>query len=78
MEALSDFFDQSLPPADTQLDPWLKKFWDLESLGIADHEPSVYEEFVKRITFRGGHYEVHLPWKEPHPPLNDHYQLSLD
>ena len=69
---------QSLSADDTHLDFWLKRFWDLEAIGIADQEPSVYEDFVKKISFNDGHYEVHLPWKEPHLPLDDHYQLSLD
>ena len=52
----------------------LKKFWDLESLGIKP--PSVYEEFLEKLTYNGDHYEVHLPWKATHPPLPDNYELS--
>ena len=63
----------SLSLTDAHLDSQLKKFWDLEALGIEDNEPSVYEEFEKKISFKDGRYEVHLPWKEPHPPLEDHY-----
>ena len=63
---------------DTPLDSQLQKFWDLEVLGIQDHETSVYDEFVKKISFKDGRYEVHLPWKEQHPPLGDHYQMSLN
>ena len=43
----------------------LKAFWELESLGIKLEEPSVYEEFKRTITFKDGHYEVHLLWKSP-------------
>ena len=64
--------------AGTNLDTQLMKFWDLETLGIQRNEPYVYEEFTEMITFKDGRYEVHLPWKEPRPPLEDHYQLSLD
>ena len=67
-----------LPPDDVHLDSQLQKFWDLETLGIQDHEPSVYDEFMKKISFKDSRYEVHLPWKEPHQPLGDHYQLSLN
>ena len=63
---------------DTPLDSQLQKFWDLEVLGIQDKETSVYDEFVKKISFKDGRYEVHLPWKEQHPPLGDHYQMSLN
>ena len=52
----------------------LKKFWDLESLGVKP--PSVYEEFLEKLTYNGDHYEVHLPWKVTHPPLPDNYELS--
>ena len=45
------------------LDNSLKAFWELESLGIKQDEPSVYEEFTKNIKFMNGRYEVSLPWK---------------
>ena len=64
--------------SDTGLEFQLKQFWNLETLGIQDNEPSVYEEFEKKITFKGSRYEVQLPWKESHLPLCDHYQLSLN
>ena len=52
----------------------LKKFWDLESLGIKT--PSIHEEFLENLTHRGDHYQVNLPWKATHPPLPDNYELS--
>lgn len=58
------------------LDESLKRFWDLETLGIREDENSVYEEFEKSVTSRDGRYEVQLPWKEPHPVLPDNYNLS--
>lgn len=70
-------FSHSLT-AGTNLDTQLMKFWDLETLGIQRNEPSVYEKFTEMITFKDGRSEVHLPWKEPRPPLEDHYQLSLN
>lgn len=39
--------------------------------------PSVYEEFVEKLLFKGDHYEVSLPWKATHPPLPENYELSL-
>lgn len=57
------------------LDGNLRTFWDLESLGITPR--SVYEEFEENITFDGNRYEVHLPWKVPHPLLPDNYGLSV-
>ena len=52
----------------------LKKFWDLESLGIKT--PSIHEEFLENLTYRGDHYQVNLLWKVTHPPLPDNYELS--
>ena len=44
--------------------------------GRKEDECSVYEDFKRNVSFREGRYEVHLPWKEPHPELTDNYELS--
>ena len=62
-------------PTEPSLDDQLRQFWELESLGIAKNEPSVYESFVQRITFDGKRYQVGLPWKEGHLPLPDNLEL---
>ncbi|XP_065902306.1 uncharacterized protein [Dysidea avara] len=59
------------------LDSTLKKFWDLESLGVNQDTPDVYAEFERRISFKDGRYEVALPWKETHGALSSNYELSL-
>ena len=68
-------------PSDLQyLDDNLQRFWDLESLGILPRSithPSVQEQFDDTICFVNGRYQVRLPWKESHPPLNDHHSLCL-
>ena len=61
--------------AEVALDDCLKRFWDLESLGIVSEETSVHEKFVQKIRFDGQRYEVSLPWKESHPQLPDHREL---
>lgn len=61
---------------DTNLDSVLRRFWDLESLGIVSDEPSVYEKFMRGITFNNMRHEVHLPWKDEHTILPDNYELS--
>ena len=58
-----------------RLDGSLQRFWDLESLGVRPR--SVYEEFEERITFENDRYELHLPWKLPHPVLPHNYELSI-
>ena len=57
------------------LDAGLRRFWELNSLGILKNEQSVYEKFTQQISLKQGRYEVHLPWKESHPPLPDSYEL---
>ena len=57
-------------------DQQLRRFWDLESLGISKEEKSVAEEFTSTIGFKAGRYHVELPWKEHHPLLPDNYEMS--
>ena len=64
-------------PENNDLIGELKRFWDLESLGISSSEQSVYSQFINTITFRHGRYEVLLPWKDTHPTLPDNYETSL-
>ena len=59
------------------LDNEIKKFWELEALGIQPEEASVYEEFTNTISRKDGRYEVQLPWKHSHPVLPDNYKASL-
>ena len=59
------------------LDNEMKKFWELESLGIQPQEASVYEKFTNTISHKGGRYEVRLPWKHSHPLLPDNHKSSL-
>ena len=59
------------------LDDNVKKFWDLESLGIEQGMPDIYADFERQISFRKSRYEVNLPWKETHSTLPTHYELSL-
>ena len=65
-------------PSDSSnsLDNSLKAFWELESLGIKQDEPSVYEEFTKNIEFMNGHYEVSLPWKPSQKKLHSNFTLA--
>ena len=62
-------------PLEPSLDDRLKRFWELESLGITQNEASPYDKFVQRIKFDGQRYDVNLGWKEYHPPLPDHLNL---
>ena len=55
----------------------LQKFWDLETLGIKEHETSVYDKFSNDITFTGERYQAKLPFKDNHPMLPDNYTVKL-
>ena len=55
----------------------LNSFWEMENLGIAEREKTLYDDFKAHISFRNGRYQVALPWKEYREPLSDNYLLSL-
>jgi len=63
-------------PLNNDLTGGLKRFWDLESLGISSPEQSVHSQFIDSISFEHGRYEVHLPWRDVHPVLPDNYETS--
>ena len=62
-------------PNEQKFHDQLRRFWELESLGIMKDESSVYEKFVQQISFDGQRYQVSLPWKENHPSLPDNFEL---
>ena len=39
----------------------LRKFWELEALGIHPKEDSVHDQFVERAQLKDSRYEVRLP-----------------
>ena len=61
---------------DCDLDQRLKKFWNLETLGIKEGEIPAYNQFIEGITFQEGRYCVQLPWKSTHLPPPDNFNLS--
>ena len=62
---------------DDHLNSSLKKFWDLDTLGIKEAEDSLIERFSSDIVFKEGRYKVKLPWRDNHPILPSNYQMSL-
>ena len=57
--------------ADESLDNQVRKFWEIESLGILPGVNPV-------INLYEGRYCVGLTWKDNHPVLPDNYQLSVN
>ena len=55
----------------------VKKFWELESIGVSPHEGTVHDKFLDTIRWCDGRYEVSLPWKEQHALLPDNYALPV-
>lgn len=64
-------------PVEEGLDVNLKKFWELESLGIEMEVSNVLKNFNDKISFHNKLYQVSLPWKVAHPVLPDNRLLSL-
>ena len=62
-----------------EIDSTLKKFWEIEALGI-EEECESHDEFLKSykkgIKHNGERYEVALPRKEEHPRLPDNYGIA--
>lgn len=65
------------PVSNSDLSDKLHSFWELESLGTERVEKSVHNKFKEKYSLRNGRYEVSLPSKEFHDPLQDTYVLSL-
>ncbi|XP_044184810.1 uncharacterized protein LOC122964955 [Acropora millepora] len=55
----------------------VKKFWEIESIGVSPHEGTVDDKFLDTIRACDGRYEVSLPWKEQHALLPDNYALAV-
>ena len=76
----SNHVSQQPPPDDT-----LRKFWELESIGIKEEtrQPMTVEEKVamtkveETLTFENGRYTVGIPWREGEPRLGNNYDAAL-
>jgi len=60
----------------SELNSLLKRFWDLESIGIITTEPPLtpedklaWNKVNKSLKFNGKHYEVADPWRDDSPQL---------
>ena len=51
----------------------VKKFWELEAIGVLTQGETMDEKFLDTIYLSKGRYEVSLSWKEQHALLQDSY-----
>ena len=59
-----------------ELESQVKRFWELESLGINKYEQSFYEEYLNTICRNEyNRYEVRLPFKENHSLIHGSFEL---
>ena len=67
---------------DAQTDKQLHAFWELESLGITSErsespdDVEALQRFEETSIFKDGRYQVELPWRQNHPPLQDNYRIA--
>ena len=61
----------------TRLNESLERFWKLESIGILPEESSVFDRFSNEIERVDNRYQVRLPFKEHHKPLNENYGVAV-
>ena len=52
----------------------LKRFWEVEAIGIAAEEENEKSTFELNPEYRDGRYYVNAPEKKIHPPLCDNYK----
>lgn len=67
-----------------KLSQQLQAFWEVEHMGILDHESEeptehpVFTEFKRTIRKKDGRYEVCLPWKDNAPELDCNLKEAKD
>jgi len=76
--------EPTLPEKDTlELNNLLKRFWDLESIGIIPTGPQLtpedklaWDKVNKSLKFNGQHYEVAVPWRDERPQLPNNLPMA--
>ena len=72
---------------DHSLTDMLKRFWDLESIGItpinsrtaemSPNEKLAWKKVSESVKLNDGYYEVAVPWKKQRPSLPNNAELAL-
>ena len=67
----------------SQLNSLLKRFWDLDSIGIISTEPQLtpedklaWNKVNKSLKFNGEHHEVAVPWRDERPQLPNNLPMA--
>ena len=62
-----------------ELDSQMKRFWELESIGISNKEKQPYNYLEEKICKnQDNRSEVKLPFKENHPLIHDNFQMCKE
>ena len=67
-------------------DDVLRKFWELETIGIRDEdervltpdETAAVAQVTETLHFKSGRYEVGIPWKRGEPHLVNNYEMAFN
>ncbi|XP_075743772.1 uncharacterized protein LOC142802692 [Rhipicephalus microplus] len=59
----------------------LRSFWELEHIGIKEHEPARHQDAIQQhyketVKFEHGRYTVSFPWKPMVDELDDNYECA--
>ena len=62
----------------------LKRFWEIETLGIQQSKPEMmtreekiaFEKVCHSLIHNGEHYQVAVPWKLASPALRNNYEMA--
>ena len=76
----SSLIREQPPPDDV-----LRKFWELESLGIKDktgqaltpEEQAAVGQVSETLMFENGRYSIGIPWRDGEPKLENNYEVAL-
>ena len=76
----SSHVQESQPPEDN-----LRKFWELESIGIKEEgeqplkpdDTRALDQVTETLQYSDGRYEVGIPWKEGEPKLEGNYEAAF-
>ena len=72
------------PQVFDEINDSLKRFWEIETLGIQQSKPEMmtreekiaFEKVCHSLIYDGEHYQVAVPWKLASPALPNNYEMA--